>query len=128
MALKENGILIVNTPSNLGGSDVHSKGEESFIEEHCRDGYSVDEIRNKLESAGLSIEEIVYTYGTYGNIAWKLGIKYPMQMLNKSKFFVLIIPFYYILTILFTFLLMRVDYSKKNTSGTGLLVIAKKRA
>jgi 2-polyprenyl-3-methyl-5-hydroxy-6-metoxy-1,4-benzoquinol methylase len=31
-ALKKNGLLFINTPSNLGGSDVHSEDDQSFVE------------------------------------------------------------------------------------------------
>lgn len=125
-ALKPGGRLLVNTPSNLGGSDVHSPCDRSFIEEHARTGYAVEEIRTKLESAGFSVEKISFTYSTWGSIAWRLGIKYPMQMLNQSKLFFLLLPFYYLLVLPFTWILMYLDYVGENKTGTGLLVIAKK--
>ena len=43
-SLQENGILLISTPSDKGGSDVHSDEEESFIDEHVRDGYSIQDI------------------------------------------------------------------------------------
>ena len=36
-SLKKDGMLLISTPSDQGGSDVHSDGETSFIEEHVRD-------------------------------------------------------------------------------------------
>ena len=47
-SLKNNGILLISTPSDKGGSDVHSDNEESFIDEHVRDGYSIKDITEKL--------------------------------------------------------------------------------
>ena len=38
--LRPGGHVLVNTPSDLGGSDVSAAGEASFIEEHVRDGYN----------------------------------------------------------------------------------------
>src|SRR5690606_36888163 len=35
--LASGGHVLVNTPSDLGGSDVQEEGETSFIEEHVRD-------------------------------------------------------------------------------------------
>jgi SAM-dependent methyltransferase len=126
-ALKPGGKILINTPSNLGGSDAHDEGDASFIGEHARNGYSVDDITRKLKSAGFQLENVTYTYGAIGSIAWRLGIKYPMVMLNKSKLFFLFLPFYYVLTFWLTLLLMFFDYASTNRRGTGLLVVAVKR-
>jgi cyclopropane fatty-acyl-phospholipid synthase-like methyltransferase len=125
-ALKSNGTLFINTPSNLGGSDVNSDEEESFIGEHARNGYGVEEIKKKLESEGFTIESVRYTYGPWGNRYWKYGIKYPMQMLNTSKLFFIILPFYYFITFPVILPMMWLDYMADNKTGTGLNVVAKK--
>ncbi len=127
LALKQGGKVLINTPSNLGGSDVHDDSGESFIGEHARNGYSVEDITRKLKSAGFQMEKVRYAYGPLGSAAWRLGIKYPMLMLNKSKLFFLILPFYYLLTLWLTLLLMFADYSIQNSRGTGLLVVAVKK-
>jgi SAM-dependent methyltransferase len=127
-ALKPGGTLFINTPSNLGGSDAHSEEEESFIGEHARNGYGADEIRTKLESAGFTMESIRYTYGPWGDRYWKLGIKYPMQLLNTSKIFFFILPFYFLLMLPIILPMMWCDYRASNTNGTGLNVLAKKAA
>jgi SAM-dependent methyltransferase len=125
-ALRSNGVLFINTPSNLGGSDAHDPDDKSFIEEHARNGYGADEIRKKLESVGFHVEKLKYTYGRWGNLAWRLGIKYPMLMLNMSKIFFLALPFYYLVTFPFTLILMFLDYNANNKTGTGLNVVARK--
>ena len=127
-ALKPGGKVLINTPSNLGGSDAHDESDPSFIEEHARNGYSVDDITRKLKSAGFQLEKVTYTYGPIGSAAWRLGIKYPMLMLNKSKVFFAVLPFYYLLTFWLTLILMYADYQFTNTRGTGLLVVAVKAA
>jgi SAM-dependent methyltransferase len=125
-ALKKNGQLFINTPSNLGGSDVHSENDHSFVEEHARNGYGMEEIRNKLEAAGFRVEMIRYTYGHWGTVAWRLGIKYPMLMLNVSKIFFVLLPFYYLAVLPFIIPMMWLDYITDNKTGTGLNVVAKK--
>jgi Trans-aconitate methyltransferase len=125
-ALKKNGQLFINTPSNLGGSDVHSEGDHSFVEEHARNGYGMEEIRNKLEAAGFRVEMIRYTYGHWGTVAWRLGIKYPLVLLNASKVFFILLPFYYLIVLPFVLPMMWLDYSTDNKTGTGLNVVAKK--
>ena len=125
-ALRAGGKLLINTPSNLGGSDVHSSDDRSFIEEHARVGYGADDIRKKLEGIGFEIEKIKYTYGKFGTIAWRFGIKYPMMMLNRSKLSFVVLPFYYIAVLPFVLPLMYMDYVSDNETGTGLIVIARK--
>jgi len=125
-ALKPGGRLLVNTPSSLGGSDAHSPDDKSFIEEHARVGYGVDEIRQKLRSAGFQVEAVKFTYGPYGDVAWRLGIKVPMKILNLSRLFFVLLPFYYILALPVMLPLMYMDYISKNKTGAGLIVIARK--
>jgi len=126
-ALKLGGMVMINTPSNLGGSDAHEDHDESFIGEHVRLGYSKDDICTKLEDAGFRIESFDYTYGKWGKRYWKLGIKYPMLMLNKSQLLFVILPFYYLLTIWWTLLFMWLDLKDRNKpEGTGVLVVGKK--
>jgi SAM-dependent methyltransferase len=125
-SLKQGGALFINTPSNLGGSDAHNPEDKSFIEEHARNGYGADEIRKKLESVGFHVEMLKYTYGPWGTIAWRLGIKYPMQMLNTSKGFFFLLPLYYLVTFPLTLILMALDYTTNIKTGTGLNVVARK--
>ena len=125
-ALRKDGYLIINTPSIYGGSDAHEEDEESFIGEHARNGYSFEDLEAKLKPIGFSIYQKKYTYGFWGDKAWRLGIKYPMLMLNISKLFFIILPIYYIITLPFTFLMMYVDYSGNNKIGSGVNLIAKK--
>ena len=125
-ALKKGGFLIINTPSIYGGSDAHVDEDESFIGEHARIGYSFEDLELKLKPLGFSIYQKKYTYGFWGDKAWRLGIKYPMIMLNTSKFFFLILPFYFLITLPFTFFMMYVDYSGNNKIGSGINLIAKK--
>jgi len=125
-ALKTGGILLISTPSDKGGSDVHNDHEESFIDEHVRDGYSIKDITEKLTRAGFSSVEAGYTYGKPGNISWRLSMKYPIKMLNISYFFFLILPFYYLIFFPVSVILNIFDLNITHKSGTGLLVTARK--
>lgn len=125
-ALKKGGYLLINSPSIYGGSDVHQEEEESFIGEHARDGYSKEDLELKLNSLGFSTYKSRYTYGFWGDKAWRLGIKYPMLLLNISKLFLLILPLYYLLTFPFTLIMMNLDFRTENKTGSGINFIAKK--
>ena len=126
-ALKSGGYLLINTPSIYGGSDVHHASEESFISEHARDGYSREDLESKLYPIGFETYQSIYTYGFWGDKAWRLGIKFPMATLNISKLFFIFLPFYYLITLPFTFLMMYIDYKSRNEIGTGINFIARKK-
>jgi len=130
-SMKTGGMLLISTPSDQGGSDVHhhdhdhaNDGSGSFIDEHVRDGYAIPDIQAKLKEAGFSKYEAHYSYGWPGKISWRLSMKYPILMLNASKVFFIILPFYYVLTFPFALILNYLDVGLKHKTGTGLIVKA----
>ncbi|MBS2098311.1 class I SAM-dependent methyltransferase [Carboxylicivirga linearis] len=130
-SMKKDGTLLISTPSDQGGSDTHHDHEEDgvhgFIDEHVRDGYNANDIREKLERAGFSQIETHYTYGKPGSLSWKLSMKFPILMLNASKVFFILLPFYYILTYPLAFILNMIDTASEHKKGTGLMVVAHKK-
>ncbi|MBL7923754.1 MAG: class I SAM-dependent methyltransferase [Bacteroidia bacterium] len=123
-SLKKGGMLLISTPSDQGGSDVHGDEESSFIEEHVRDGYNIGEIEDKLRSAGFTRVEARYQYGAPGKISWRLSMKYPILMLGVSKLFFILLPFYYLVAYPVSYLLNWMDVSIRHSTGTGLIVKA----
>jgi SAM-dependent methyltransferase len=123
-SFKPGGMLLISTPSDQGGSDVHGDEEESFIEEHVRDGYNIGEIEDKLRSAGFSRVDARYSYGAPGKISWRLSMKYPLTMLNASRLFFIILPLYYLITYPVSFVLNMMDVRQNHPTGTGLIVKA----
>jgi 2-polyprenyl-3-methyl-5-hydroxy-6-metoxy-1,4-benzoquinol methylase len=125
-ALKADGYLLINTPSIYGGSDVHDNDDESFIGEHARDGYSKEDLESKLHPIGFKTYQSKYTYGFWGDKAWRLGIKYPIMMVNVSKLLLITLPLYYLITFSFTLIMMLIDFNVHNKVGSGINFIAKK--
>jgi 2-polyprenyl-3-methyl-5-hydroxy-6-metoxy-1,4-benzoquinol methylase len=123
-SMKPGGMLLISTPSDQGGSDVHGEGESSFIEEHVRDGYNIKEIEDKLHQSGFSKVKAKYSYGAPGKISWKLSMKYPILMLGTSKLFFIILPFYYLVAYPLSFVLNYFDTHGNHKTGTGLIVKA----
>lgn len=123
-SLRPGGMLIISTPSDQGGSDVHGEEEGSFIEEHVRDGYNIKDLEAKCLRNGFSKVEARYSYGTPGKISWRLSMKWPLLMLNTSKLFFIILPFYYLVAYPIAYVLNWLDVSMKHDTGTGLIVKA----
>ena len=131
-SLKKGGMLLISTPSDQGGSDVHhhehddyvNDGTHSFVDEHVRDGYGIEEITEKMKRAGFSKTEVHYQYGKPGNIGWKLSMKYPIVMLNTSYLFFIILPFYYLLTFPFVIILNWMDLTGNHKTGSGVVAKA----
>jgi SAM-dependent methyltransferase len=130
-SLNDNGMVLISTPSDKGGSDSHDQSHKGdaitgFIDEHVRDGYNIDEIQEKLRVAGFSKVNARYQYGTAGNISWVLSMKLPIKLLGVSKLFFIILPFYYLIAYPVSALLNRIDLSTAHKKGTGLIVTAHK--
>jgi len=127
-SLEQGGMLLISTPSDQGGSDVHDHDhDESFVDEHVRDGYGHAEIKEKLESAGFTGVESYYSYGTPGQISWKLSMKFPILMVNASKLMFILLPFYYSIVMPWCLLLNYLDLIGKHETGTGIIVKAYKK-
>ena len=125
-ALKPGGVLLISTPSDQGGSDVHHEHDESFIEEHVRDGYGMEEMEEKLKEAGFRENHLRYSYGKPGKLSWKLSMKFPILLVNTGKIFFLLLPFYYVLIYPLCFLLNMMDVRFRHRTGTGLIVSTRK--
>ncbi len=123
-SLKPGGMVLISTPSDQGGSDVHDHDAESFIEEHVRDGYNINEIQEKLKLAGFSRTEARYQYGKPGQVSWRLSMKFPILALGKTKLFFILLPFYYLVTFPVCLVLNYIDATADHKTGTGLVVKA----
>jgi len=124
--LRPGGHVVINTPSDQGGSDVQDASDESFIGEHVRDGYNMSALEEKLRNAGLRPVNSLYTYGPYGSTAWRWLIKRPMQMLGRSWASLVVLPLYYLVALPIGMWLNRRDMQVPNATGTGLVVVAQK--
>lgn len=117
--LNEGGKLIISTPSD---TDEAAK----FTAEHVRPGYSMQELVDKLQTAGFKIVEQRYSYGFWGALAWRLSIRNPLKLIKHFKLFLPLLPFYLLAVLPFTILFNHLDMMRDNESGTGIIVIAEK--
>ncbi len=116
-ALSPRGVLIISTPSD---TDEAAR----FTAEHVRPGYNKAELEQKLVNAGFTVEKSVYSYGRWGSLAWRLMMKYPLQLMGK-KLLPLLLP-YYLLIYPLAELFMQLDLNSSNSMGTGIIVVARK--
>jgi SAM-dependent methyltransferase len=123
--LKPGGYFLMHSPSIYSEEDAD--GDDSFVDEHARVGYSKDDISEKLESAGFTLTDVAYTYGTKGHLAWELLIKYPMLWLTKIRLWALpLMAVYYLFTLPVGLVLMLLDMKDDNERGTGIYALARK--
>jgi SAM-dependent methyltransferase len=128
-SLNDKGLLLISTPSDLGGSGTndHEKDAVSgFIDEHVRDGYNIEVIKNKLHVAGFNEIHARYQYGKSGSFSWVLSMQFPIKLLGYSKLFFIVLPFYYLVAFPVSALLNWIDLVKEHKTGTGLIVTAYK--
>ena len=112
-SLNKNGLLIVSTPSNYNTAN---------IKEHYRNGYSKDEICQKLENTGFQIVSSEYTYGFWGYLHWLIIMKGGMKIVN---FCVYLLPIYLLFVFLPSLLCMGLDFFSNNNTGKGVIIIAR---
>ena len=124
--LRPGGHVVVNTPSDLGGSGVTESGDESWIGEHVRDGYNAEDLREKLQTAGLTDVQTEYAYGRWGSASWHLLVKWPIAALNTTWAVAPLLAPYYALAGPVGLALNRADLEAENSEGTGLVARARK--
>lgn len=124
-SLKKGGYFLMHSPSHYSEDDAD--GDDTFVDEHARTGYSKQEIEQKMMRLDLLPLKTHYTYGTWGRRGWKLLVKWPMLLLSKLRFFALLPLLFYYPVVLFPALLMNLaDLYTKNIKGNGIYALAKK--
>lgn len=117
-SLLKDGILIISVPSNFDEA-------AAFTDEHYRPGYSVSDLKSKVINNGFEIISLKYSYGMFGKLAWKLIMKNSISLLSISKLLFLILPFYLLIILVPSLILMYIDFLSNNKKGNGLILVAK---
>lgn len=123
-SLEKDGYFLMHSPSVFSEEDAD--GDESFVDEHARVGYSKEDLRQKLRAAGFRPLHVAYTYGDKGHLAWVMLIKHPMLWLNRLKLWALpLLVIHYFFTLPVGLSLMWLDLNEPNEKGTGIYALAK---
>ena len=115
-SIKDSGYLIISTPTN---------NNKINIDEHVRNGYSINDLTNKLNISGFEVVYSEYTYGFWGRIHWRLVMYNSIRLIKISKIFVFFLPLYLLLILIPSLIFMWFDLIFKNKDGNGMIVVAK---
>ena len=110
-SLKPGGSLILHVPKDRKLAFRHFKRFKGFrIEDHVREEYRIEEILDKLERAGLKVNDLSYTQGWFGSLAWEIDF---ILIVHLRKLRYIAFPFLYMLIL--------ADVYRKNGNGNGFL-------
>jgi len=128
-SLRPGGRCLIHTPARPPKSqeEISPEGTRSVVAEHVREGYTPDEIHQRLEQTGFVVTRFAFTYGLAGFKAWKLLQGYPMRWLHVSRWAWLFLPFYYAVVCPIAEYWMQRDLAADNPTGGGILVLAEKQ-
>jgi len=120
-SMKTGGMLLVSTPSEFHGaeSDDNDSDEGQF-----REFYNKNDLKEKLKLAGFTKVKAHYSYGIPGQISWRFSMKIPVQLVNTSRLFLVLLPFYYLIVLPVAVVLNFIDSHTVHSKGSGLLVLA----
>jgi SAM-dependent methyltransferase len=125
--LRPGGRILMHTPRDttpVGSSHDHDHWE---VGEHVRDGYRDADAREKIETAGLKIEQLVRGYGKPGMFAWTLLQRVPMSLLGKSRVFIPVVMLWLPIVIVPAVVAMYLDRAPGDRpEGGSLMVVATK--
>lgn len=120
-SMKTGGLMLVSAPSEYRGA---ASKDDLDDDNQFREFYKLSDLKDKLKQAGFSKVKSHYSYGIPGQISWKFSMKIPLQLLNKSKLFIAVLPFYYLVVFPMAVVLNFIDSHTAHSKGSGLLVLA----
>lgn len=124
--LKDDGNLLLFTQSCKKGEKPMECLSTGMHGEKVRVGYDMKDLKHRLKKLGFKKVRGRYAYGKAGKLSWTLSMKFPFKLLHISKWFLLILPLYYLVMAPICLLLNYLDTHVGHLSGTGMLVKAYK--
>lgn len=123
--LREGGYFLMHSPSHYSEEDA--SGENTFVGEHARTGYSKEDIEKKLMESDLLPVKTHYTYGKWGRRSWVLSVKWPMIWFSRFGMIAALPLFlYYPVVLPFCLIMNTADLYTKNEKGSGIYALARK--
>lgn len=123
-SLKPAGVLIIFNASNYADYKDIKLETGIYKDQKFRNGYSIDEMRDKLKKAGFAKVKIRYVYGVPGILSWKITTGLPSLWIKKSKLFYFLLPFYSLLLLPVVMLLNFIEIAIPHKQGKCIIVKA----
>lgn len=116
-ALAPGGSLLIHVPSK---QQKHFFIQISKFREttHVREGYVRGELLDKIKTTGLEVISTKFTFGYWGELAWKIGMICSSLHLTRLMLKPLLKPFVILLSYL--------ELHSYNCQGNGILLVARK--
>ncbi len=124
--LKDDGNLLLFTQACKKNEQPIECLSTGLHGEKVRVGYDMRDLKQRLKKLGFKKVRARYSYGKAGKLSWSLSMKLPFKLLNISRWFLFILPLYYIIMAPLCLLLNYIDTHVGHLTGTGMLVKAYK--
>lgn len=92
-ALTPGGRLLLHVPSRYRRYPVYKKSVNFDVPGHVRPGYDLDEIANKLQEAGFTVEECRLTYGFLESLANNVSYMITKARKRNKAVYAMAFPF-----------------------------------
>lgn len=123
-ALREGGKVLLTTKTRY--ADELCKADQELGIERC--GYVMKELKAMFKKAGFKKVKAHYTGGKFGKLAEQIGFVIPVKMLGLSKWFFIILPFYFAIALPLSVIFNWIDSHTAHDSGEGIVLTACKLA
>ncbi len=117
-ALCQGGDLLVHVPAYTRRWLFFGWAVNFDVDGHMRPGYTLKEIKEKIEFVGFKIQEIHYTYGWLETVTNNISYLITKARMRNKFFYALVFPFLNMVSFL--------GRNSKPRKGAGVLVLARK--
>jgi 2-polyprenyl-3-methyl-5-hydroxy-6-metoxy-1,4-benzoquinol methylase len=125
-ALKMDGMLLMSVQSDKSKKIQPNFTNKLLGNREVTHRYNNLEIKKLLKEAGFRHIKAHYAYGTSGRISTYLGVSMPKFLLRKSRYYLYLMPLYYLVCYPLIFVLNSIDAYFVHLSGSELVVRAYK--
>jgi SAM-dependent methyltransferase len=125
-ALKPDGMLLVSVQSDKSRVVQPNFTNKLLGNKSVAHRYNNLEFKKLLKEVGFKNIKAHYAYGTSGRISTVLGVSVPKYLIRKSRYFLYLMPLYYLLCYPLVFVLNSIDAYFVHLSGSELVVRAYK--
>ncbi|MFN3528817.1 MAG: class I SAM-dependent methyltransferase [Bacteroidia bacterium] len=125
-ALKPEGLLLMSMQSDKSQNIQPNFTNKLLGNRHVSHRYNNLEFKKMLKEIGFRDIKAHYAYGVSGRFSTFLGVTIPNKLLRRSKYYLYVLPLYYLICYPLIFLLNSIDAYFVHLSGSELVIRAYK--